>query len=147
MPRSTPPARPAASRRAGYLIAIIVNGTLLFLINASPGWQTVPFLTPSTTQVLGLVNLALAVSAAVNMIYLLHDTPRLRALGDLVTAAIGLTVAIRLWQVFPFAFHGSAAAWSVVVRVLLMIGIVGSCISVLYNLVTVGRRRATPQSR
>ncbi|HUZ56316.1 MAG TPA: hypothetical protein VMU94_27810 [Streptosporangiaceae bacterium] len=139
MPSKAATGRSAASRRLGYLIAIIVNGALLFLINDSPGWRSAAFLTSSTTQVIGVVNLALAVSLAANVAYLAHDARWLRALGDLATTSVGLAAALAIWQVFPFAFHGSASGWSVVVRVLVMIGIVGSCIAIVVNLVLLAR--------
>ena len=68
-----PPAVPArrsrpAGRRVGYLIAVVVNAALLFVLNGQPGWQEVPFLTSATSQVLGLVNLSLAVGLAVNLV-------------------------------------------------------------------------------
>lgn len=142
MPHKAATQLSAAFRRLGYLISIIINGALLYLINESPGWQAVPVLTPSTTQVLGIVNLALAVSLAVNVVYLAYDARWLRALGDLATTSIGLAAALTIWQVFPFAFHGSAAGWSVVARVLIMVAIVGSCIAILVNLVRLGRTMA-----
>lgn len=130
-PSNAPARRPTQPRRAGYVGAIIVNAVLLYLINAHPGWQAVPFLTPATRQVLGIINLVLAVNVGVNVVYLIYDGVRLKALGDLATAALGLAAVIRLWQVFPFAFHGSASGWAVVVRVLLVLGIVGSSIGIL----------------
>ena len=67
-PRSRPPwlSLPAPGRRAGYLVAIVVNAALLFILNGQPGWQALPFLTSATSQVLGLVNLSLAVGLAVS---------------------------------------------------------------------------------
>ena len=112
-----PPAAPArrprpAGRRVGYLVAVVVNAALLFVLNGQPGWQAVPFLTSATSQVLGLVNLSLAA---------------------------GLAVAIRLWHVFPFAFHGSWAWCATAVRVLLIIGIAGCGISIVVQAVSLGR--------
>jgi hypothetical protein len=139
-----PPAGPVrrprpASRRVGYLVVIVVNAALLFILNGQPGWQALPFLTSATSQVLGLVNLSLSVGLAVNLVYLAYDPPWLKSLGDLLTAGIGLAVAIRLWQVFPFAFHGSAAWWATVVRVLLIVGIAGCGISIVIQAVSLGR--------
>ena len=128
-----------AGRRAGYLVAVVVNAVLLFVLNGQPGWQAVPFLTSATTQVLGLVNLSLAVGLAINLLYMAYDPPWLKSLGDLLTAAIGLAVAIRLWQVFPFAFHGSWAWCATAVRVLLIVGIAGSGISIVVQAVSLGR--------
>lgn len=140
MARNAAARRSAASRRSGYIVAIIVNGALLYLINARPGWQAVPFLTPATRQVLGVVNLVLALNVAVNVSYLAYDGPWLKPIGDLATAVVGLVAAIRIWQVFPFAFHGSASGWSAVVRVLLVVAIVGSCIGILVLLAMMIRR-------
>ena len=109
-------------------------------LNGWPGWQALPFLTSDTSQVLWLVNLSLAAGLAVNAVYLFYDPPWLRTLGDLVTAAFGLAAAVRVWQVFPFGFQGSAAAWSTVLRVLLIVAIVGSCIGILVHLVSLARQ-------
>ncbi len=128
-----------AGRRAGYLAAVVVNAALLFVLNAEPGWQALPFLTSATGQVLGLVNLSLAAGLAVNLVYLAYDPPWLKSLGDLLTAAIGLAVAIRLWQVFPFDFHGSWAWCATAVRVLLIIGIAGCGISIVVQVTSLGR--------
>jgi hypothetical protein len=130
----------AAARRVGYLVGIVVSAALLFVLNGQPGWQALPFLTSDTSQVIGLVNLSLAVSLSVNVVYLFYDRPWLKSLGDLITAGIGMAVAIRVWQVFPFAFHGSAAWWSTAVRVLLVLVIVCSAISIVVQAVSLARR-------
>ena len=74
------------------------------------------------------------------MVYLFYDPPWLKSLGDLITSGIGLAVAIRIWQVFPFAFHGSAAWWSTAIRVLLILAIAGSAISIVVQAVSLACR-------
>lgn len=138
-PRPQPDRRPRrrpgpAQRRAGYLIAIVINGVLLYLLNGSPGWQAAPFLTAATAQVIEVVNLALGAGIAVNAAYLVHDPPWLRRLGDLATTVLGLAAAIRIWQVFPFSFGAGEQGWSTVARVLLIVAIVGSAIAIVVNL-------------
>lgn len=128
-----------ARRRGGNVGSILINAVLIFLLDAHPGWRSVPFLTPATTQVVGLVTLTLAAGLAANVMYFLADPPRLHAFGDLVTLAISLVTTVRVWQVFPFAFHGSMAFWSAIVRAILIIGIVGACIGLLYSLVILVR--------
>jgi hypothetical protein len=149
--QATKPGRPPSegSKRGGYLVAVIVNAVLLFLINAHPGWRSVSFLTPAMTQVITLVNACLWAGAIANFIYFLTDPKRLKALGDLVTLSISLAAGIRLLQVFPFAFHGSAAWCSTLVTVLLVIGIVGTCIGLLYSLAMLVRppRRSSDTGR
>src|SRR6516165_11796937 len=140
MPPTTAAHRPsAAARRVGYLVGIVVSAALLFVLNGRPGWQALPFLTSDTSQVIGLVNLSLAVSLSVNVVYLFYDLPWLKSLGDLMTAGIGLAVAIRIWQVFPFAFHGSWAWCATAMRVLLIIAMAGCGISIVLQAVSLGR--------
>jgi hypothetical protein len=131
-----------ATRRVGYVIAALFNATLLYLVNVWPGWRAVSFLTQDTRQVLGLVNLSLAVGLVANLVYLAKDGPRLKALGDLVTTGIGLVVMVRIWQVFPFDFAGWSTDWSGLVRVLLAVGIVGSVIGIAVQLISLVRQLA-----
>lgn len=97
------------------------------------------FLTPATTQVIGLVNLALWAGIAANGVYFIADPSPLRAVGDLVTMTITLVTTVRVWEVFPFAFHGSVAFVAVIARVVLIIGIVGASIGILHSVVTLIR--------
>ena len=129
--------RPSAgARRAGYSIAIGFSAALLFVLNASPGWQAIPFLTSTTDQVLWLVNLSLAAGIAANVVYLVHDSPGVKLPGDLTTTGIGLVTAIRIWQVFPFDL---SSGWSTAVRVLLVVAIAGSCIALVVRVVSLAR--------
>ena len=129
--------RPSAgARRAGYGLAIVFSTALLIILNGSPGWQAIPFLTSDTTQVLWLVNLSLAAGIAANAVYLVHDSPGVKVPGDLVTTGIGLVTAIRILQVFPFAL---SSGWSTAVRVLLVIAIAGSCIALVVQIVALAR--------
>jgi hypothetical protein len=129
--------RPSAgTRRAGYGLAILFNAALLVIFNASPGWQAIPFLTSDTAQVLWLVNLCLAASIAANFVYLANDPPWLKSLGNLATTGIGLAAATRIWQVFPFDL---SSGWSTAVRVLLVVGIAGSCVALVVQIVSLAR--------
>ena len=127
---------PAVGSRAGYGVAVGFGAALLFVLNGSPGWQAIPFLTSDTTQVLWLVNLSLAAGIAANLVYLAYDPSWLKSLGDLATTGIGLAAAIRIWQVFPFDL---SSGWSTAVRVLLVIAIAGSCIALVVQAGSLGR--------
>lgn len=128
-----------ASRRAGYLVAAGLNGLFLYLVNRRPGWESVPFLTDETEQVLGLVNASITAGLVANLVYLFADPPRLRSLGDLVTTGIGLAAMVRIWQVFPFSFDEGGFPWETVFRWVLGLGIVGSVIGIVVALVTLVR--------
>jgi hypothetical protein len=134
----TDPARrsSAGARRAGYCIAIAFSAAFLFVLNARPGWQAMPFLTSGMNQVLWLVNLSLAAGIAANVVYVAYDPRWLKSLGDLATTGIGLAAAILIWQVFPFDL---SSGWSTAVRALLIIAIAGSCIALVAQIVSLAR--------
>ena len=131
--------RGPGARRFGYLVALLVNGALLYAVNRWPGWETAGFLNAETPQVLGWVNASITVSLVANLGYLVSDPPRIRALGDLATTTIGLVAMLRIWQVFPFDFPEGGFDWTLLVRVLLAVGIVGSGIGIVVALVSLAR--------
>ena len=140
MATTTTRSRPGpAARRSGYVVAAVVNGLVLYLVNRRPGWDALPFLTPQTTQVLGLVNASIIAGLVANVVYLFADPPRLRSLGDLVTTGIGLAAMVRIWQVWPISFEPGGFPWDTVLRWLVAIGIVGSAIGIVVALVTLVR--------
>ncbi|MDO8107980.1 hypothetical protein Q6348_12315 [Isoptericola sp. b441] len=134
--RRRPAARPSrGARRAGYLVAVALDLVLLGLIFRWPGWESLAFLTQDTTVVLPWVAAQIWTGVAVNLVWVAADPRWLRALGDLATSALGLVAALRVLDVFPFAFDEGGFPWATAVRVVLWVGIVGSGIGVLVNLV------------
>lgn len=128
-----------ATRRVGYVAAVVVNAFLLYAVNVWPGWDELPFLTEDTPDVLGLVNASMLVSVAANAVYLVHDPPWLRALGDVVTTSVGLAALVRIWQVFPLDFGDSTFDWALVVHILLGVAVVGSVIGIVAALASLVR--------
>ena len=94
----------AQGRRAGYVVAAVIDAAMLYAVNRWPGWDALGFLTDRTPEVLGLVNASMLVSLVANLTYLVHDGPRWRATGDLAVTAVGLAALLRIWRVFPFDF-------------------------------------------
>jgi hypothetical protein len=139
---TTPARHQSVASRVGYLIAAAVTAAVLYLINVSPGWEAVPFLTADTRQLLGLVNASLIVGLAFNLAYALTDPPWLKALGGLVTTGIGLAVLVRIWRVFPFDFDAYSFNWALLTRTVLVVAIVGSAIGIIAQFVTLVRAAA-----
>lgn len=137
--------RPApAARRFGYLISIALNIVLLVIIHVSPGWEAASFLTADAADVLPLITASIAVSITVNLVWLAYDPVWLRALGDLLTAVVGVIAAIPVLQVFPFTFP-DGSLWPTIVRIALWVAIVGGAIGAVANLVAlVNALRAKP---
>lgn len=129
-PATTSPRRGAGLRRAGYLVGAAVDGVLLYLINVRPGWRALGFLTEDTPDVLGLVNLSLVLGLVAYLVYVLHDPPWMRALGDMIGSAVSLAVLVRVWQVFPFEFTGSFD-WTTLFRVVLVLAMIGTGVGLL----------------
>ncbi|MFD6859739.1 hypothetical protein ACFWCF_20685 [Rhodococcus sp. NPDC060090] len=133
----------SSGRKAGYLVGIVLNAILLYLVNGWPGWDAVPFLTDETTQVLGWVNASIIAGVVSNAIYLIADPPRLKAFGDLLVTGIGLCAVIAIWQVYPFDFSDDGSVpWDLIARTVLVVSIVGSVIAMIVALVRIvtGRR-------
>ncbi|HEX6485922.1 MAG TPA: hypothetical protein VF012_04380 [Nocardioidaceae bacterium] len=137
-PKTRKPPSPAA-RRTGYVFSILINAALLFGINVWPGWDILPFLSDDFTKVVGLVNVSLWVSLAVQVVYLFHDAKPVKPLLDVVTLAVSIVVGIRMWQVFPFDFGDQTFDWELLFRILLGVGIVGMGIAIIVNLVSAFR--------
>ncbi|WP_402469002.1 hypothetical protein [Isoptericola aurantiacus] len=123
------------ARRVGYLFAVGANLVILLLIHAWPGWEAVPFLTARTVEVLPAVDAAIVVGLVADLVYVVADPPRLRALGDIVVTAVGLVAIATVWGVFPFAFPGHTFDWELLVRILLVVAAVGSGIGIIVALV------------
>lgn len=139
---TTTPAKQRPSigmRRFGYVVAIVVNVVLIFLINEWPGWASVPFLTSETETVIPIMNAALVISIVVNAVYLISDPRWLRAIGEAVTSAISFIVILVVLRVFPFDFADYSFDWAMLVQVMLGVGLIGSLVGVIVNLVAFTR--------
>lgn len=100
--RRTRPRPPRSMRMAGYIIGALVNSAFIWLLNVSPGWRWVPFLSDDFAGVVGVMTLSFALGVVANLVYVALDPPWLRRLGDAVTAAAGLAVLLQLVRIFPF---------------------------------------------
>lgn len=124
-----------AARKVGYLVAVMVNGIMLTLVNAVPGWQVLPFLTEDFASLLWLVNLSIIASAMVNVAYLAYDAAWFKSIGQVGVSAIGLAAATRMWQAFPFDFSPNASPWEPLTRLALALAIFGSLVAIVVELV------------
>ncbi len=131
------------TRQAGYVVGAVVNALMLLAVNVWPGWEKLPFLTQETELVIGLVTASILVNLLANVVYALVHRAWLKPLGDVITTWIGLLALVKIWQVFPFDFEGSSG-WDLLTRVLLAVGIGGSCIGILAALVNLTKALHSP---
>lgn len=138
--RPAPPEQPrrrvsTRAKRFGYVLAAVVNGVMLWAAHQLLDWGWPGFLTDDFELMLGLVTASFIASIAVNLALAVHHRGRVRSLADIVTAAFGLAVGLRTWEVSPFDFSGYATDWSSFVHVALVIGIAATGIALIVNLV------------
>jgi hypothetical protein len=111
------------AQRAGYLVAALIDVALLVLINVSPGWRVVPFLTEQAAEVIRVVDIGLAVGIVVNLMCLVVPRRLVALDGDVVTTSVALAVLWQTWVVFPFDFDDPSVDWATIVRIALpMVG-------------------------
>lgn len=125
----------AAQRRFGYLVAIVVNAGLLYVVNNILDWDVAPFLTDDFEQVAPIIVVTLWVGILINLIYLFSDAKWIKALAQIGLAGISIAATIRLYQVFPFDFTASDFPWNAITRTILILGIVGTSISIIVEAV------------
>jgi hypothetical protein len=147
MPDPVAMADRTTTSRSGNLGSAIVNALLLYGINMWPGWQVLPFLTADMSRVLDLINASLIAGIIVNLVCVVIHARTLVALGNLVVIGVGVAAMLRLWEVFPFDFGTGWSGWPVLVRVLLVLGIVGSAIGAVVEVVNLFRALAGLEPR
>ena len=130
-------------RRIGYLAAILVNLLIYGFINVWPGWESFDFVTVEAADVVPLINLSIAVTILVNLVYVVYDGYRVKALGETITSAVTLLVSIVVLSVFPFDFSAYAFPWTLLTRIVLLVAVLGSGIAIIVNL---GRLIRGPRS-
>ena len=128
------------ARKIGYLVAVLVNGIMLVMVNAYPGWRVLPFLTEEFVSILWLVNLSLVAGIMLNLDYLAYDPAWFRSVGQIGVSAIGLVAALRMWQVFPFDISAYVFTWTAVIQLLLALAIFGSAVAIVVELVRLASR-------
>ena len=135
------------ARKVGYSVAVMVNVIMLILVNATPGWRVLPFLTEDFVSLLWLVNLSIFSSIFVNVAYLAYDAAWFKSVGQIGVTAIGLVASLRTWQVFPFDFSPYCGPWETLTRLMLVIAIFGSIVAIVVELVRLTGHGISPGVR
>jgi hypothetical protein len=130
-------AKPQRSKKPDYIVAIVVDSIVLVIVNQILNWDILPFLTQDFKEMLPIQNISLAAIIIFNAAYLFYDPKWFTSLLGMVTNALGVAVVMRYMSVFPFDFSAySGFNWTVLARVMLIIGIVGCIIGIIAEAVT-----------
>ena len=122
-------------RMTDYIFAVIFNIAFLVVVNKVPDWN-IPVITDSFPDVLWALNTSIAVSLAGNLILIFFHPRFLHHLLTAVFSVFGILATSVLLSVFPFEFAELVGEWlNILVRIVLIVGIVGSAIGVVVNVV------------
>jgi hypothetical protein len=118
-----------------YIFSVIFDIAFLVVVNKVPDWN-ITFITDAFPEILWAVNTSLAVSLAGNLILIVFHPRFLHHLFNAVFAVFGILAVSVILSVFPFDFSRVVGEWlNILVRIALIVGIVGSAISVVVNIV------------
>ena len=123
-------AKSPAGRRAGYVVAIMVNAIGLYIVQNLLEWD-VSFVTGDFARVDGLISLSLIATIVANALFFLFDPRWFKGLGEAVSQTISLIATIRLLQVFPFDFDEWTGPWELLARAVLIIAVIGTAVGIL----------------
>ncbi|MBN2324093.1 MAG: hypothetical protein JXQ30_10190 [Spirochaetes bacterium] len=128
-------AKKPKNRISNYIPSIIFNIALLVVLNKIPDWNIV-FITESYPDILRAVNTALIVHIAGNLILIFIHPLVIHHLANAFFSIFSLIAAWVILSVFPFDFSEIVGYWlNTLVRVCLIIGVVGSAISIVVHVV------------
>jgi hypothetical protein len=133
--RRTRPAAPAVGRRFGYVVAVIVNAVMLYVVHHLLEWRWPSFLTGRFEEVLPLMTVSLVASMIANVLFIGYDAGWFKSLANIVTTSIALAATVRILQVFPFDFTTMDRDWTVLMRVALLAVIAGTAIAIVVELI------------
>jgi hypothetical protein len=99
---------PPAPRRFGYLMSILVNLVLIYVVNNLQNWH-ISFLTDRFSACLWAIDLSLGASIFVNFIFLFFDRRWFRNLMQSLASIFSLISIYIFWRVFPLDISASTA--------------------------------------
>ena len=126
-------------KKTSECIGAMIGGIIgLIVVNSVPLWAhlTNGIILESWTKILWAANLSMIVQIIGNLFLAIYRPARLYSFVQLILTIAGLVSAIVFYQVFPLDLSRVAGNWlNILVKVALVLGIIGSCIAMLVQLV------------
>lgn len=122
-------------RRFGYAVTIVLNLIAFYILHHLLVWR-VPFVTDSFPAVLWAFDLSLGLTIVVNALFIIYDPAWFRHTAQIALHLASIFVIVTLLSIFPFAF---GPTWDTVARVLLWVGLFGTAIGILVDIVALVR--------
>ena len=136
---SPPKTRSSSGKRAGYAIAAVINGALVYVVHNLLAWDVAPFLTNDFEDVVPIITASLVATVVFNVIYLFYDPGWFKHLSQVGLLGISIAATAKMYRVFPFDFSAYEFDWATLARVAMIIAIVGASIGIVAELVKLGR--------
>lgn len=114
-----------------YLFAILLNLILLYIANNLIYWN-LSFIAASFSNVLWAVNLSLIVAVVANVSFVLYDPRWFKICSKIIMNITALVAAFTLLTVFPFVINQFILELGL--KILLIIGILASVVSILFQI-------------
>lgn len=127
--------RSRPERNVGYLLGIAIFGALWALVNQTPGWEAVPFLSSDFEQLVPMVNVALMAGAGANLTLVVYDARWFRATLGLVMAGIGVWVSLGFLRSFPFSFAAVQYDLTTPLMVAVLVSLASAAVLAIVHLV------------
>lgn len=122
--------------RGSFIASLIANGILLFLVNKLPDWNIFFIDSAAFREVLPAINISIAVQISGYVMLLFYNPQYLFHLANIVFGAVSIRAISVILSVFPFVFSASTSSpIPTIVKVFLVLGIVGTGISIIVHFV------------
>jgi len=120
-------------KRSEYIISVVVNIILLYIVNNLKGWG-VPFLADGWTACLWVLNISLISTVVGDFILIFFNFSWFRALVHLLLNIISIIVLYTFFVIFPFDL---SSTWELVFKIFILIGMFGTIIGAAVELTRV----------
>lgn len=125
--------RNCKDKKSDYVGTIIINIIFIYLWRWLP--SKLPFLADSFAAILPLFYISFVASIAANILFIIHDGRFFKGIIKTALNLFGLAILFSLYYIFPFNFSAYSVNWDLILRILLIIGIVGTIIAIISELI------------
>ena len=133
--RHSKPLRSRATREAEYVIAIVINAAVIYVIHHLLEWEWAPFLTEDFARLLPIMTVALGATIVANVIYMVYDPVWFKSISQVGLLILNAFVTAGVWDVFPFDFSAYSFAWAGLARAVLAVTFVAIILGIIAELV------------
>lgn len=120
------------AKTSGFVAAIIFNIIVWYVVNNILSWN-LGFIAPSFQDVLWIFNISIIATIIANILFLVYHPGWFRSIIQIILNILGFLVCYYLFTIFPFTF--SQEAYSLVLQILLVLGMIALIIASLVEVV------------